>query len=121
MKLFDKGIPLSFSPDGSSLLIEFWQPDRLLFSLAIMDISTNELRYLADGTKGSFAPDGYSIVYSFEGLWIYSIIKKDSTGIVLDGYDPEWSPVGDNIVFNSRGFIWLMDAPYKPIKPEKGI
>jgi Tol biopolymer transport system component len=121
IKLLDMGIPLSFSPDGSSLLVEVWEPDRVLFNLAIFDISTRELNHLAEGTKGSFAPDGYSIVYSSEGLWIYSIIKKDSTGIILKGYDPKWSPDGDNIIFYMRGSIWLVNAPYKPIKPKKGF
>jgi TolB protein len=120
-KLLDKGIPLSFSPDGSSLLIEVWEPGHVLFKLAILDISTHEVDYLTEGTKGSFAPDGYSIVYSSEGIWIYSIIKKDSTGIVLNGYDPKWSPAGDNIIFYARGSIWLVNAPYQPIKTKKGI
>lgn len=121
IKLHDTGIiPLSFSPDGSSLLVEVWEPERVLFKIATLDTSTHDLDHLVEGTKGSFAPDGYSIVYSSEGIWIYSIIKKDSTGIVLNGYDPKWSPDGDNIVFHNRGSLWLVDAPYKPIKPKKG-
>jgi hypothetical protein len=71
---------------------------------------------LAYGTKGSFAPDGYSVVYSLNGIWIYSFIKKDATAILLDGYNPKWSPVGDKIIFTAQGLIWFMDAPYKTIK-----
>ncbi|MGA1839183.1 MAG: hypothetical protein ACMUIU_01040 [bacterium] len=121
IKLLDMGIPLSFSPDGSSLLVEVWEPDRVLFKLANLDISTGTLEPITEGTKGSFAPDGYSIVYSSEGIWIYSIIKKVSMGIVLRGYDPKWSPDGDNIIFYARGSIWIVNAPYKPIKQKKGI
>ena len=119
IKLLDKGIPLSFSPDGSALLIEAWQPDSLLFYMAILNSTTHELRRLVDGTKGSFAPDGYSVIYSLDGIRIYSIIKKDSTGILLDGYDPKWSPVGDRIAFFARGSVWSIDSPYKVIKQKK--
>jgi Tol biopolymer transport system component len=121
IKLLDMGIPLSFSPDGSSLLVEVWEPDHVLFKLATFGISTLELNHLVEGTKGSFAPDGYSIVYSSEGIWIYSIISKDSTGIVLSGYDPKWSPDGDNIIFHTRGFLWLVNSPYKSVKPKNGF
>ena len=94
-KIFNNGngLPLSFSPDGSSLLIERWEPDRLFFHLGIFDISSGEFRYLVDGTKGSFAPDGYSVVYSLKGLWVYSMIGRDSKGIVMDGPCPHMTPV----------------------------
>ncbi|MGA1792178.1 MAG: hypothetical protein ACMUIM_11880 [bacterium] len=119
-RLFDEGIPLSFAPDGSSLLIEVMEKEHVYFILSILNLSNLEAKYLVDGTKGSFAPDGYSIVYSMDGIWIYSLIKKLSTGIVLDGYDPKWSPVGDRILFNARGEIWIFDAPYKAINTSKG-
>ena len=114
-KVLDQGIPLSFAPDGTSLLIEFWDLERIHFFLAILNLSTGQLSKLVDGTKGSFSPDGYSVVYSQDGIWIYSSIKKGSTGILLDGYHPVWSPAGDKIVFTAQGFIWVMDAPYKTI------
>ncbi|MBN2373656.1 PD40 domain-containing protein [bacterium] len=118
IKLADTGIPLSFSPDGLSMLIEQWQPDQVLFGLAEINLANSETRRLTDGTKGSYAPDGQSIVYSHEGIWAYSKTKKDSTRIVMDGYDPKWSPAGDRIVFCDRGYIWIIDAPYKatPVK-----
>ena len=119
-RLFDKGVPLSFAPDGSSLLIEVMEKEHIYFILSILNLSNLEAKYLMDGTKGSFAPDGYSIIYSMDGIWIYSLIKKLSTGIILDGYDPKWSPVGDRILFNARGGIWIIDAPYKAIRSSKG-
>jgi Tol biopolymer transport system component len=118
-RLFDEGIPLSFAPDGASLLIEMMNKENVYFILSILKLSNLEAKYLVEGTKGSFAPDGYSIVYSMDGIWIYSLIKKLSTGIILDGYDPKWSPAGDHIVFSSQGGIWIIDAPYRAINSSK--
>lgn len=118
-RLLQTGIPLSFSPNGSTLLCEQWEPDHLTFYLSILDLSALEQRRLVDGTKGSFSPDGASMVYSNDGIWLYSATNKDSMRITMGGYDPKWSPTGENICFSAKGKIWLMDAPYKAIPLQK--
>ncbi len=112
-KLINSGIPLSFSPDRTLLLLEVWQSDIISFSLRVLDLSTFESRGLAEGTKGSFEPEGQHFVYSKDGIWMYSFDKMDSTRIIMDGYDPEWSPKGDLIAFCSHEYIWLFDNPYR--------
>lgn len=115
-KILAAGTPLSFSPDGASLLVELWEPQQVLFTLALLNLSTGERTPIGPGTKGSFAPDGYSVIYSHDGIRIYSLIKRDSIVFALDGYNPEWSPGGKRIAFCARGYVWLIDAPYRAIR-----
>ncbi|MGA1843221.1 MAG: TolB family protein [bacterium] len=115
-KLLNEGTPLAFSPDGATILVELWEPQLVLFTLALLNRATGELTPIGPGTKGSFAPDGYSVIYSHGGIRIYSLVKRDSIVFALDGYDPEWSPDGTRIAFCARGYVWLIDAPYRAIR-----
>lgn len=111
-RLLDSGIPHSFLPGKDILLIETWDSENLSFELELFNITTLEIRGFGNGTKGSFSPSGEYIIYSKDGIWLYSFSDRASTRVIIDGYDPKWSPKGDLIAFCANGTIWIMEAPY---------
>jgi Tol biopolymer transport system component len=91
----DSGV--AWSPNG--LQIAYVTPDEATFNIHILDLSTRESRWLANGFAPAWSPDGTQIAYS-HGSQVLMIAAIAGTPVpITDGSDPAWSPDGVWLAF----------------------
>ncbi|RQV98813.1 serine/threonine-protein kinase, partial [bacterium] len=96
----------SFSPDGKEVLYTSRNAGMKSNTgyIGMRNLETGAIRKVVTlGNMADWSPDGSRIAYSrMNGIYIYDLIRQDSTRIVDFGHGPKWSPDGKQIVFASN-------------------
>jgi Tol biopolymer transport system component len=110
----------SWTADSQSIigqdLDNIYQVDlegKLLKKLAVADV-VDDVSYVSSTTRFSMSADGRTLLFDTQDqpddprlpmIWLYDLEKKTRVRVTpktLAGYDPQWLPSGDEIIFTGR-------------------
>ncbi len=74
-----------------------------------------KLKPLVSGAEPAYSPDGKKIVFSDNGIRVYTIESESTSKLVSDGTSPAWSPDSKYIAFADNG-IKIFDLQTEDIQ-----
>jgi Tol biopolymer transport system component len=125
-RLTDRGYLPSWSPDGSRIVIAtegVTLPGMHMVpsQLWIVDVNTADEKYLTDGRRPHWSPNGHRIAY--DGIWTISADGGGPVELVATtgSLNPVWSPDGKSLLFSRLGQdIFSSNIAKIPISEETG-
>jgi dipeptidyl aminopeptidase/acylaminoacyl peptidase len=95
---------MEWSPDGATLaLFSFTRSDRSLYLVRTRDLRVRRVGLPVVARGGEFSPDGRTIVYEGEGIWLFDVRTGHSTRLARFGAEPDWSRNGRAVAFAGGG------------------